>query len=383
MSQRTWTMTGDAITPWLDALEIGPNDAPEIPGDEWAIRKHTLRGGLRDGVEVIELNNGPLSLSILPTRGMGIWKGNFRGLPLGWNAPVAGPVHPKFVNLADRGGIGWLAGFNEWLCRCGLVSNGPPGDDNGIPLTLHGRIANQPAQRLVVGADPEQSRLFVQGVVEEGGLFLGRLRLTSTIWTQPESSMFTIQDVVENVSAKPAEMQMLYHLNCGEPFLEAGSKVLVPFRELAPHTAHAAKAIESYDTLAGPVAGFPEEVFDYQPADSNGETMALLQNAAGTIGLAVHWNVAELPCFIVWKNTVAREDGYVVGLEPSTNFPYFKSHERSQGRVTTLPPGGRWQATWRVRICDTPAEVRRAQTAITTLQGSVAGKLHSTPTWGP
>src|SRR5205814_989063 len=98
---------------------------------------------------------------------------------------------------------------------------------------------------------------------------------------------FSIQDVVENVSAKPAEMQLLYHLNTGEPFLEAGSKILVPFREMAPHTAHAAKAIEYHSALAGPVAGFPEEVFDYRPADANGETMALLRNAAGSIGIVL------------------------------------------------------------------------------------------------
>jgi hypothetical protein len=215
MPQRTWTMTGDAISPWLDSLSIGPNDVPELDGDDWAIRKEVLRGGRRDGVEIVELNNGPLSLTLLPTRGMGIWKGNFRGLPLGWNSPVAGPVHPKFVNLADRGGLGWLTGFDEWLCRCGLVSNGPPCDDGGKPLTLHGRIANMPALSVSIGVDPDQSRLFVQGVVEESGLFLGRLRLTSTVWTKPESNEFTIHDEVQNLSSQPAEMQMLYHLNTG------------------------------------------------------------------------------------------------------------------------------------------------------------------------
>jgi hypothetical protein len=117
MPARTWTMAGDGISPWLDSLSIGPNDVPEMEGDDWAIHKETLRGGRRDGVETVELNNGPLSLTLLPTRGMGIWKGNYRGLPLGWNSPVAGPVHPKFVNLADRGGLGWLTGFDEWLCR--------------------------------------------------------------------------------------------------------------------------------------------------------------------------------------------------------------------------------------------------------------------------
>jgi hypothetical protein len=383
MPVRTWTMTGDPTAPWLDKLDVGINDVPEMPGDDWALRLQTLRGGLRDGVQVVELNNGPMSLQILPTRGMGIWKGNCHGLPLGWNAPVAGPVHPKFVNVGERGGLGWLAGFDEWLCRCGLVSNGPPGDDNGTPLTLHGRIANTPARRVSLGVDPENSRLFVQGVVEEGGLFLGRLRLTSTIHTQPDSTEFTIHDVVENLSAQRAEMQMLYHLNNGEPLLEAGSQVLVPFREMAPHTAHAAKALDTYDTLRGPTGGFAEEVFDFRPNHADGQTTVLLRNAAGNIGLALSWDVRQLPCFTIWKNTAAREDGFVVGLEPATNFPYFKSHERAKGRVVQLPPGGRWEAEWRVRVCVTAAEVEKTTAAITALQGSAPGTIHRTPTWGP
>ena len=120
---------------------------------DWSIRKRTLHGGLRDGVDVVEVHNGALSFTVLPTRGMGLWRGDYHGLPLGWRSPVSGPVHPKHVQLADRGGLGWLAGFDEWLCRCGLSSNGPPGQDGGgglAQLTLHGRIANQPAEAVEV-----------------------------------------------------------------------------------------------------------------------------------------------------------------------------------------------------------------------------------------
>src|SRR5262249_35554294 len=161
---------------------------------------------------------------------------------------------------------------------------------------------------------------------EEGGLFLGRLRLTTTYSTVPGSNRIDIHDIVENVAARPAEMQMLYHLNLGEPFLQAGSKLVVPVRELAPHTAHAARAIHTWDTHAAPKAGFAEEVFDVLPAaDPAGRSLALLRNAAGDRGLAVRWSVRELPCFTIWKNTAATEDGYVTGLEPGTNFPFFKA----------------------------------------------------------
>ena len=56
----------------------------------------------------------------------------------------------------------------------------------------------------------------------------------------------------------------------------------------------------------------------------------MLYNHTADRALALRFNRQELPCFTVWKNTAALEDGYVTGLEPATNFPNFKSFERSQ-----------------------------------------------------
>ena len=177
---------------------------------------------------------------------------------------------------------------------------------------------------------------------------------------------------------------MLYHLNLGAPFLEAGSKIAVPFRELAPHTPHAAKALDGYDTYAGPVAGFAEEVFDFLPAAGpDGRTLALLRNAASTLGLAVRWNVRELPCFTNWKNTAAMKDGYVTGLEPGTNFPYFKAHERERGRVIQLPPDEKWEAIWSIEVADGARNVEQLATEIAGLQGRVTPTIHRTPVFGP
>ena len=59
----------------------------------WSVHKRTLRGGPRDGVDLVHVSSGALSYAVLPTRGMGLWRGDFRGLPLGWQSPVVGPVH--------------------------------------------------------------------------------------------------------------------------------------------------------------------------------------------------------------------------------------------------------------------------------------------------
>src|SRR6266436_3211005 len=144
---KSWTLTDVANDIWLDTFAAGNDSLRLATPHDWSIRKRTLRGGLRDGVDVIEVHNGALSFSLLPTRGMGLWRGEYRGNFLGWRSPVSGPVHPKFVHLHDRGGLGWLDGFDEWMCRCGLTSNGPPGHDPVTKelLTLHGRIANLPA----------------------------------------------------------------------------------------------------------------------------------------------------------------------------------------------------------------------------------------------
>ena len=34
----------------------------------------------------------------------------------------------------------------------------------------------------------------------------------------------------------------------------------------------------------------------------------------------MNWSLEELPYLTQWKNTVAKSDGYVTGLEPGTSF---------------------------------------------------------------
>src|SRR5436305_1679335 len=104
------TLTDMARDVWLDSFAVGPGDVATDSPLPWSVRKRTLRGGLRDGVDLIEVDNGVLSFAVLPTRGMGVWRGRCRGVSLGWQAPVAGPVHPKFVEQSGRNGLGWLTG---------------------------------------------------------------------------------------------------------------------------------------------------------------------------------------------------------------------------------------------------------------------------------
>jgi hypothetical protein len=349
----------------------------------WSIRKHTLRGGVSEGVDVVEVDNGRLSLAILPTRGMGIWRGACEGIELGWKSPVALPVHPAFVDVHDRGGVGWLSGFNEWICRCGLDSNGPPGPEG----TLHGKIANIPAHAVDVSIDTANTgTIAVTGVIDESMLFGPNLRLRSTVRTAAGSNRFTILDEITNRRGVPAELELLYHINTGRPFLEPGARCVTPAVEVAPRDTRGAEGIDMYDSYAAPTAGYAEQVYYYELAAGNdSQTAALLRNAHGDKGLSLHFDKRELPRFTLWKNTQAEEDGYVTGLEPATNFPNLKSFERGQGRVVTLPPGGSYTARLEIAIHSTAEGVRQIEQEIAGILRGREPRIHTQPQakWSP
>lgn len=387
---KTWILTDTSSDVWLDSLDVSNDSLRLATPHDWSIRKRTLRGGLRDGIDLIEVHNGALAFSILPSRGMGLWRGEYRGNFLGWRAPVLGPVHPKFISLNDRGGLGWLAGFDELMCRCGLSSNGPPGEDvvtdkagrtSRTPLTLHGRIANMPAHyvEVRVNLDPPHE-LVVTGQVQEAGLFLSNLNLTSTFTSIPGSNRLVIHDLVENRSAQPAEMQLLYHCNLGPPFLESGSRMVAPIREMCPLTPRAAEGMDTHETYAGPTIGYTEQVYVYDLlANAHGKTLAMLYNAKADRGIVLRFNHRELPCFTLWKNTAAVEDGFVTGLEPATNYPNLKTFERQHDRVRVLPPGGRWECTWSLEPHDSAAGVAEILKEIVSIQAQAPAQIHRAP----
>ncbi len=366
----------------FDHGELRPSGKLDLKGSSnWSVRWRTLRGGLSEGVDVVEIDNGNLCLSILPTRGMGIWKGRFHDLPLEWKSPVERPVHPQFVNQLERGGIGWLHGFNELLCRCGLAFLGPPGQDNGEHLTLHGRIANLPAHRVEVRIDTAGTgSLEVTGIVDECSMFGPRWRMTSTLKLEAGSNRCSITDEITNLGGRPAELSLLYHINVGRPFLEPYASYSVPSIEVAPRDARAAEGIDAHSIYGAPVAGFAEQVYFHTPlGGADGWTTALLANASGNAGFAVHFQTRQLPTFSVWKNTIAEADGYVTGLEPGIVFPNFRGHERTHGRLPLVQPGHLYRSELALEVADTSESVRQIQARIHQLQGSTRVVIHRNP----
>ena len=122
-------------------------------------------------------------------------------------------------------------------------------------------------------------------------------------------------------------------------FLRRAFVLDAPVKELAPKDDLSATEIDKWNQFDGPEPGYGERVYFAElHADESSCTTALLRSQNSDQGIAVSFNINQLPKFILWKNTAALSDGYVVGLEPATNFPNPPLTRRKSGtryRTTT------------------------------------------------
>jgi hypothetical protein len=384
------TLTSVSRNIHFDTWQVTHRDFDFKSATPWSVQKYTLRGGKQEGVDVIIVNNDKLNFVVVPTRGMGVLRVEMGNVRLGWNSPVKEVVHPQFINLQSRGGLGWLEGFNEWMVRCGLEWAGHPGKDKFVnntgdeaemDLTLHGKIANIPASEVEVAVDREPPhRIRIRGRVDERMFYGPKLELWTEISTEPGSNAFRIEDTIKNHGAYDQEFQIIYHANFGPPLLEAGSRFVGAIKQITPFNAHAAKSTNQYAEYAGPTKGFIEQVYTLIPfGDEANRTTVMLRNAAGDKAVSMSYSLNQLPYFTLWKNTTALEEGYVTGLEPGTGSPANRSIERMAGRVPKLKPNETRQFTIDFVIHIGKEEVERKSSTITSLQAGRQTLLSSQP----
>ena len=389
----TFVLTDVSSEEWQESFSIDATAMGLAEAFPWSVKKHRLRGGRRDGVDLIVVDNGALRFSIVPTRGMGIWKGWYDGNRLGWDSPVTdGPVHPSLVNLAAAGGLGWLDGFDELFARCGLENNGAPfeiktvkpdGTESNTTFGLHGKIANIPASYVAVhvGTEPPHE-IVVEGHVDESRLFGPQVRMVTKISTVPGSNTLVVRDEFVNLKEQPVDIQVLYHWNFGPPFLGPGSRFVAPSKSITPRDARAQEGLSQRDVYGAPEPGSTEQVYYHElhaGAAGDRRTLAMLRNYACDKGVVLRFHKDQLPAFTLWKNTGGLRDGYVTGLEPGTNYPNARPFEKSHNRVVTLPVDGRYVTETTLEVLTTADAVSAVEGEIKKLQSQGAAQVNSKP----
>ena len=345
------------------------------------ITKTTLHGGRQEGSTLITIDTGNLQLEVIPTRGMGLYRARSDDVVLSWKSPVDEVVNPAFINLEERGGLGWLDGFNEMMARCGFEWNGHPSTEDGRLLTLHGRVQNIPASRVVVNVErAAPHRITVKGLVKEKTFKFSNLEAWVGVSVTPGKRVFQVHDELCNLSDYEREYQIMYHSNFGSPLLDGGARFQAAAQEVMPFNEYAKSGLASWQTFLPVTPGFDEMVFAIKPyADAQGNTLSMLSNNAGSRGVALGFNVQQLPALTLWKNTDSANDGYVTGIEPGTGFPYARHIERAQGRVGKIAPGETKSFDVDYRILGSTSDVQRAETEIAEIQAGRQTKLIETP----
>lgn len=376
----SWSLTTDPRSP--SSPEPQTLDAATLQVPACRATSYRWQDGPSAGVHGVDLCNGKLTATILPTRGMGLHSVQYGDWRIGWKSPVRGPVHPALVPLLDPSGLGWLDGFDELLCRCGLYSNGAPefAANGALVYPLHGRIANTPAHAVELTSDPAAKTISLAGTMDESRFHFQKLRLRSTVTLPASEARLNILDEVTNFSDLPGEMELLYHINFGEPLLDAGSKVIAAAKRVVPRNPHSADDLAAWDQVGPPHATKPEQVYFLEPlADRNGRATVLLRNDAGTHGVSVGFRLEQLPYFTLWKNTAPSADGYVVGLEPGINFPNTRTFEAQHGRIKQLAAGETARFELELAFYDSAAEVQAVEQRIRALQGTTLPELLAKP----
>jgi uncharacterized protein DUF4432 len=189
-----------------------------------------------------------------------------------------------------------------------------------------------------------------------------------------------LHDTLTNQGDYPKEYEALYHSNFGPPLLDPGAGFSAPVQQVSPFNDRATPELSDYQTYKPPTRDYDETVFNVVPyGDDHGDTLAVLHNAAGNLGISLAFNINELPVFSLWKNTDTMGQGYVTGLEPGTSWAYNRSYQRALNRVPTIGPKEQRRFDITYTFLPDKAAVDQALQRVQTIQHQRPTEMHETP----
>jgi hypothetical protein len=328
------------------------------PDQLYRLRPVVLEEGAAKGLRAIDVDTGGgLSCTVLPDRGLDISQASYRGPNLVYLAPP-GEVHPSYFESGGKGFVRTF--FAGLLTTCGLTHFGPPCEDEGQKLGLHGRHSAIPARQVSHSATWEGNRclLRISGVVEDAVLFGDKIRLTRTLSFRAGGRSIFLRDTAENFGYRPCPFTILYHVNAGFPLLDAGGELALSSKRTEPRDEAARKGFDAHRLFGDPIPTFQEEVYmHFMRADREGYARAALVNRslAGGLALALRFRTRELPYMTEWK--MMGQGEYVLGMEPCNAPCKSRADLRKDNALPMLAPGEMKEMSLEISVLEGPAEI--------------------------
>ena len=329
------------------------------------IEAYTLDEGPARGVRALCVNTGGgLRYRALADRGLDIDQAFLHQHSLAF-LTHKGPTAP--TRGLDRG-LDWLKGFpGGLLTSCGPFNVGPPGEDAGEELGLHGPHSNTAATiESVVQPDPHAGRneMSITGIVRYGALYGPCLQLRRTIRSTLGLNLISITDEFTNAGNQPVPHAWLLHINFGYPLVDAGSEVCVDSPKVeptdAPESVARFKQGVDYKRLPGPQethrgANSAVGYFFPRPTDAAGNATVGLVNTKLSIAAAIHYNTKQFPRVGNWQHFGAGE--YVTALEPMNGTVAGRAEDRRRGLLDQIEPGQRKLYAYQIEAVTDPSRI--------------------------
>ncbi len=301
-------------------------------------RHYNLSDGWGRGLRATDINTGSgLQYTVLPDRGMDLSLASYKGKNLVY-LTCNGETHPSYF---EPEGIGWLRTFTAGLLTtCGLTYLGPPCEDDGQQLGLHGRFSTLPARQFsdLSEWDGNDYICRVRGILEEGHIFGHKLRMEREVSSVCGKNALRITDKITNFGSAPSPYTILYHMNFGYPLLTKDAELLIDPLDSSPRDADAVPGIRDFKTFIEPRKDYREQVFFHtMKGNQQGEAAITLRNKEAGISVTVSFNVHQLPYVTQWKMMGYGE--YVLGIEPSNVLCKSRKTLREENALPLLQPG--------------------------------------------
>jgi hypothetical protein len=147
---------------------------------------------------------------------------------------------------------------------------------------------------------------------------------------------------------------LLYHINAGFPFVDAGSELLAPFA--APPRVLFGDADPSdaatYSRFIAPQKDWVQQTFEHRLSSAPGGRVpvAIVNSTLGEgLGLYVRYDPSTLPRYIEWR--MMGEGLYAVGIEPCSN-GFGREDLRRRAELIELEPGESRQYEIEIGVLD-------------------------------
>lgn len=319
------------------------------PAQVGGIEAYTIDDGAGRGVRALCVNTGGgLRYRVLVDRGLDIDQAFLHQHSLAFLTHKG--VTPP-TRALDRG-LDWLKGFaGGLLTSCGPTFIGPPGNDAGEELGLHGPHSNTAATiESVINPDPRAGRMemSITGIVRYGGLYNPCIELRRTISSTLGSNAIHFIDEFFNPGNEAVPHAWLLHINFGYPLVDVGAELCYDSPRVEP--TDAADSQErfrpgvAYKKIEAPKQSHrgSNSAVAYlfpKPTDQTGRTTVAVVNRELGVGMAIHYSTKEFPRCGNWQHFGPHE--YVTALEPMNGTVNGRWKDREQGLLDTIEAGGR------------------------------------------